>query len=74
MFMDEIDLIGNRVSVGTKARGYAARHEDDYDEESNANSTCYDSERPAALAGHFQLPPPAPEFTKPTSKREKGKS
>ena len=48
MFLDEIERIGNRVQVGTKKRGYAATHEDDYSDESDADSVCYDSENDTA--------------------------
>lgn len=53
MFFDEIERIGNRVQVGTKSRGYAAKYEDDYSDESSADSVCRDD---TASNGNQGLP------------------
>jgi len=42
MFADELDAIAARVSVGTFRKGYIATYEDEYTEESNADSICND--------------------------------
>lgn len=49
--MDELDRIGNRVSTGTKKRGYASMQEDDYSDVSGANSVCCDSPEERPLPG-----------------------
>lgn len=44
MFDDELDRIANRVMAGSNKRGYIAQCEDDYSDESDADSVCYDTE------------------------------
>ena len=42
MFFDELERIGNRIQAGTARRGYIAVYEDDYSDESTADTVCRD--------------------------------